>query len=162
MGRWKTRAVTLPESANPPKPLWRCPACRRRFANRNQSHSCGTYDLEAHFHGKPAMIHQLYDQFVAQVRLCGPVTILPEKTRITFQVRMSFVALQVQRSKIIGHLVLAERHDRPCFVRIDSISPSNQVHHFTLARPEDLTEELCGFIQRAYRVGQQKHLKNRP
>ena len=162
MGRWKTRAVTLPESANPPKPLWRCPACRRRFANRNQSHSCGTYDLEAHFQGKPAETRLLYDQFVAQVRRCGPVTILPEKTRIAFQVRMSFAAVQVQRSKITGHLVLAERCQRPCFVRVDFISRSNHVHHFTIAKSEDLNEELCGFIKEAYRVGQQRHLKSHP
>jgi hypothetical protein len=148
------------EKPNPQEPMRRCPVCRRQFANRNQSHSCGRYHLEAHFHGKPAMIRQLYDQFVAQVRLCGPVTILPEKTRIAFQVRMSFAALQVQRSKIVGHL--AERHERPCFVRVDYISRSNHVHHFKIEKPEDLNEELCGFIEQAYRVGQQKHLKHHP
>jgi hypothetical protein len=71
------------------------------------------------------VIRQLYRLFVTQVRRCGPVTILPEKTRIAFQVRMSFAALQAQRSKVIGHLVLAHRHERPCFVRIDSISRHN-------------------------------------
>jgi len=132
--------------------MWRCPVCRRQFANRNQSH----------FRGKPAQIRQLYEQFVAQVRLCGPVTILPEKTRIAFQVRMSFAAVQIQRSKITGHLVLAYRQERPCFVCIDSISRGNHVHHFRIAKPEDLIEELCGFIGQAYRVGEQKHLKNHP
>ena len=155
-------AVGRNEKSSPRKPMWRCPACRRRFANRNQSHSCGTYDLEDHFQGKPAETRLLYDQFVAQVRRCGAVTILPEKTRIAFQVRMSFAAVQVQRSKITGHLVLAERCQRPCFVRVDFISRSNHVHHFTIAKSEDLNEELCGFIRQAYRVGQQTHLKHRP
>jgi len=140
--------------------MWHCPLCRRQFANRNQSHSCGRYNLEAHFRDKSAETRQLYEKFVAQVRLSGPVTILPEKTRIAFQVRMSFAAVQVQRSKITGHLVMAQRHERPCFVRIDSISRGNHVHHFRIAKPEDLTEELCGFIEEAYRVGQQKHLKH--
>ncbi len=142
--------------------MWRCPRCERQFANRNQSHSCGKYDLESHFQGKPAEMRQLYDRFVSKVRLCGPVTILPEKTRIAFQVRMSFAVLQVRSAKITGHLVLARRHERPCFVRIDSISPGNHVHHFKIERLEDLDAQLCGFIRQAYSVGQQSHLKRRP
>ncbi len=145
---------------NPHKPMWRCPGCGRQFANRNQAHSCGRYDLESHVRGKPAEIRQLYEKFVSQVRLCGPVTILPEKTRIAFQVRMSFAAVQVQHGRIVGHLVLPRRHERRCFMRIDSISRSNHVHHFRIEKPEDLDEELRGFIERAYRVGQQKHLQN--
>jgi hypothetical protein len=99
---------------------------------------------------------------LAQFRQCGPVIILPEKTRIAFQVRMSFAAIQVQSSKIIGHLVLAHRHERTCFHRIDSISRHNHVHHFKLEGREDLNEELRHFIAKAYAVGQQKHLKNHP
>lgn len=38
---------------SPESPLWQCPKCARRFANRNQSHACGRYDLESHFRGKP-------------------------------------------------------------------------------------------------------------
>jgi hypothetical protein len=140
-------------------PMWRCPVCRRHFANRNQSHSCGRYKLRSHFQGKPPAIRRLYNLFVTQVRHFGPVIILPEKTRIAFQVRMSFAAIQVQASKIIGHLVLAHRHDRPIFHRIDSISRQNHVHHFRLKRPEDLNEELRGFIAEAYAVGQQRHLR---
>jgi len=45
-------------------------------------------DLKSHMRGKPDALRQLYDQFISQVRLCGPVRILPEKTRIAFQVRM--------------------------------------------------------------------------
>lgn len=33
-------------------PLWQCPKCKREFANRHQSHSCGSHDLEHHFAGK--------------------------------------------------------------------------------------------------------------
>ncbi|MGH7968201.1 MAG: DUF5655 domain-containing protein [Limisphaerales bacterium] len=99
---------------------------------------------------------------VAQIRRSGPVRILPEKTRIAFQVRMSFAAIQVQSSKIVGHLVLAHRHEHQCFHRIDLISRHNHVHHFKLQKPQDLTEALCQFIEMAYAVGQQKHLRNRP
>jgi hypothetical protein len=70
--------------------LWRCRACGREFANQNQSHACGRYKLADHFRGKPPEIRTLYNQAVAALRAIGPVRILPEKTRIAFQVRMSF------------------------------------------------------------------------
>lgn len=144
------------------KPLRQCPICRRRLANRNQSHACGKYDLKSHFEGKPFVVRQLYKLLVRQIRQSGPVTVLPEKTRIAFQVRMSFAAIQVQSSRIIGHLVLAHRHERPCFYRIDAISRHNHVHHFRLEKTQDLDKELCRFIELAYAVGQQKHLRNHP
>jgi len=140
--------------------MWRCPICWRRFANRNQSHACGRYRLVSHFKGKSPANRQLYKLLVTQMRRSGPIIVLPEKSRIAFQVRMSFAAIQVQSSRIIGHLVLAHRHERPCFHRIDSISRHNHVHHFRLETPRDLTEELCQFIEQAYAVGQQKHLKH--
>jgi hypothetical protein len=34
------------------KPMWRCPICQWQFANRNQSHACGRYDLQSHIQGK--------------------------------------------------------------------------------------------------------------
>jgi len=139
-------------------PMWRCPVCQRRFANRNQSHFCGRHDLKSHFQGKPLAVRQLYRLLLDRIRQCGPVTVLAEKTRIAFQVRMSFAAIQVQSSRIIGHLVLARRYERPCFYRIDSISLQNHAHHFRLEKPQDLDEELCRFIEKAYAVGQQKHL----
>ena len=69
----------------PRRPLWQCPKCRRRFANRNQSHACGRCDLEHHFSRKPPQIRALFDDIVAAIRRIGPVRILPEKTRIAFQ-----------------------------------------------------------------------------
>jgi len=75
---------------------------------------------------------------------------------------MSFAAIQIQSSKIVGHLVLAQRHERPIFHRIDSISRHNHVHHFKLEKPQDLNEEFCQLITKAYAVGQQKHLSNHP
>ena len=142
-------------------PMWRCPVCKRQFANRNQSHSCARHNLRPHFAGKPPCIRQLYQLFLAEIRRCGPVIVLPEKTRIAFQVRMSFAAIQVQRSKIIGHLVLARRYEQPCFHRIESFSRQNHTHNFRLTKPEDLNE-LRPFIVKAYAVGQQKHLSNHP
>jgi hypothetical protein len=142
--------------------MWRCPVCSRQFANSNQSHSCGRHKLKTHFEGRTPEVRALYWQFVALVRRCGPCLILPEKTRIAFQVRMSFAAVSLRRKHIVGHLVLASRQPRPCFHSIDTISRRNHVHHFVLRCPEDLTGEFADLIGNAYAVGEQKHLRKQP
>jgi hypothetical protein len=140
--------------------LWRCPACGRGFANRNQSHACGRHSLERHFDGKPPLVRTIYDAFLALLEDLGPVTVLPEKTRIAFQTRMSFAQLTVRRSWVLGHLVLARRAEDPLFTKVETFSPRNHAHHFRLDDPGDV-EQLRAFVKEAYAVGRQEHLARR-
>jgi hypothetical protein len=140
-------------------PLWRCPKCHRVFANRNQSHSCGRLDLAHHFIGKPPEIRRLYDAVVKCVKGLGPVRILPEKTRIAFQVRMSFAQVTPRQKWLDGHVVLARRLEHPRFRSIQTISPRNHVHFFRLTTVDDVDEEFSRWLAEAYAVGEQRHLK---
>ncbi len=90
---------------------------------------------------------------------CGPVTVLPEKTRIAFQVRMSFAQVSPRRRWLDGHVVLARRLPHPRFRRIETISPRNHVHHFRLASASDVDRVFLGRIREAYSVGAQEHLR---
>jgi hypothetical protein len=137
--------------------LWECPRCGRGFANRNQSHACGTWTLDRHFDGRPTHVRALYERFLALVERSGPVRVLPEKTRIAFQVRMSFAQLTVRRHWVLGHLVLARRVEDARFHKVESFSPRNHAHHFRLDEAEDV-DRLAPFVAEAYAVGCQAHL----
>ena len=139
------------------KPLWVCPDCGRGFANRNQSHACGRHSLESHFEGKPPRVRAIYDAFTAMIESFGPVTVLPEKTRIAFQVRMSFAQLTVRRHWVLGHFVLARRAEDSLFTKIETISPRNHVHHFRLDDPREV-EGLRDYAAETHAVGRQEHL----
>jgi hypothetical protein len=141
----------------PTAPLWTCGQCGRAFANRNQSHACARWTLDPHFAGKPASVHAIYESFLAMLERCGPVTVLPEKTRIAFQVRMSFAQLTVRRHWVLGHLVLARRVEDPLFTKVESSSPRNHAHHFRLDAAEQ-AEALEPYAREAYAVGCQEHL----
>ena len=142
--------------------LWICPACRRKFANRNQSHACGRHTLDHHFDGKAQQIRDLFDAFVKAVNGVGPSIVLPQKTRIAFQVRMSFAQLTPKVEWIDGHLVLAEPRTSAVFRRVYTVSARNHVHEFRLRTPADLTPEFLALLREAYAVGQQKHLATAP
>ena len=139
-------------------PLWRCPDCRRAFANRNQSHACGRYTLESHFAGKPKIVRSIFDKLLAIAKKNGPVIVLPEKTRIAFQVRMSFAAFVVRQNWVDGHVVLARRFEHPRFRRIETFSPRNHLHAFRFETVDEIDDEVAGWFAEAYRVGEQRHL----
>jgi len=143
------------------RPLWRCARCHRQFANRNQTHTCAPLrTVDDHFVDKPAM-RAVFEHFVRAVEAIGPVHVLPEKTRIAFQTRMSFAQITPRRRWLDGHLVLARRLDSPRFRRIDTISPRSHVHFFRLGSSEQLDAEFRAWLAEAYAVGQQEHLERK-
>jgi hypothetical protein len=154
-------AMNVTSDRNRRRPLWRCGGCGRRFANRNQRHSCLVWRLEWHFVGRSAEVRAIFNAFLAELRSLGPVTVLPERTRIAFQTRMSFAQLTLRRKWVTGHLVLARRAGSPQFTKIETISPRNHVHHFRLNVLSALGPELRGHMAEAYRVGNQEHLRSR-
>ncbi|HEX4641159.1 MAG TPA: DUF5655 domain-containing protein [Chthoniobacterales bacterium] len=138
--------------------MWRCPDCRRQFANRNQSHACGRHTLASHFAGKPKTVRPVFDKLLAIAKQNGPVTVLPEKTRIAFQVRMSFAAFVVRQNWVDGHVVLARRLENPRFRRIETFSPRNHLHAFRFTTVDEIDDEVAAWFAEAYRVGEQRHL----
>jgi hypothetical protein len=104
------------------------------------------------------VVRRIYDRFLKAIRTNGPVKVLPQKTRIAFQVRMSFAQLTPRRAWVDGHLVLARRVRDPLFRSSQTFSPRNHLHTFRLSAPEDVTRELEKFIAEAYAVGRQDHL----
>jgi hypothetical protein len=141
--------------------LWRCSKCGREFANRNQTHRCaGLHSLEHHFERRPPEIRQMFDRVRAMVESIGPVRVLPEKTRIAFQVRMSFAQLTPRNKWLDGHVVLARRLESPRFRKIETFSPRNHLHAFRISSVDEIDDELRAWLTEAYAVGNQDHLKS--
>jgi hypothetical protein len=154
----KPRSKTSRGGAHDPPAMWRCPDCGRHFANRNQSHACGRFTLASHFDGKPPSVRAIFEKVLRSARKNGPIIVLPEKTRIAFQVRMSFAAFVIRKNWVDGHVVLARRFENPRFRRIETFSPRNHLHAFRFESVNEMDEEVEAWFAEAYRVGQQRHL----
>jgi hypothetical protein len=98
-------------------------------------------------------------RFARKAGTCGPVTVVPEKTRIAFQVRMSFAAVMLKKRRLDGHVVLARRLEDPRFRAIQTISPGNHVHQFRIETPDQLDDRVREWLCEAYAVGEQRHLR---
>jgi hypothetical protein len=138
--------------------LWQCPECEERFTTRNQWHSCGSFQLDDLFARCDPKVRRLFDELVKIVQECGPVTVIPQKTRIAFQARMRFAAVTPQRMSLRGHLVLAQPYASPCFEKVESISPRNHLHVFRIESDSDLANDFGHWVREAYKVGCQEHL----
>ena len=140
--------------------MWRCPKCSRQFADRNQEHSCGKYTVEDFLIGKGQEAESLYRAFEKLVLGLGPVLLAPVKTRVGFQARMIFAAVnKLSRDKLQAHVVLARRLESSRFTKIETISARNHVHHFLIETVDQLDDEVLAWLQEAYRVGLQQHLR---
>jgi hypothetical protein len=141
------------------KSLWKCPRCGREFANTNQTHSCGKYTVDDFLSGKDAASIALYRRFEALVRECGPVLLAPAKTRVGFQVRMIFAAVnKLSNGTLDAHVILMRRLENPRFRRIESLYERSHVHHFRVESVDELDDEVLDWLREAYKVGTQEHL----
>ena len=141
------------------RPLWTCPKCSRQFINTNMPHSCGRYSVKRFLVGKSPHAISLYERFSELVSKCGPVQIAPAKTRVGFQVRMIFAAVNKLSDRgLEAHVVLTRRLQGSRFTRIETMSPKCYVHHFRIESLSELDEELKSWLEEAYQVGTQKHL----
>jgi len=125
-------------------------------------HSCGRYSVKDFLVGKSRQSVALYEYFSALVSECGEVKIAPAKTRIGFQVRMIFAAVNKLSDRgLEAHVVLSRRLDSPRFRRIETMTPKCYVHHFQIESLREMDEEVRSWLCEAYQVGTQKHLSRR-
>jgi hypothetical protein len=57
--------------------MWTCPECGRRFAIRNQAHTCAALGgLDQHFARASPQVRATFDAVLAAVSALGPVEVL--------------------------------------------------------------------------------------
>jgi hypothetical protein len=139
-------------------PLWTCPRCGHQFVTRNLWHACVTYTLDHHFGDKDPHIRRLYDRFLRLIRANGPVTVIPQKTRIALMTRVRFAAAMPKRRWLDAHLWLTRRAAHPCLRRIDAVGPRALIHHFRFTSLDEFDAPLADLVREAYAVGGQEHL----
>lgn len=139
------------------KPLWRCPKCGERFVTANLWHSCGKHTLDALFARSEPNVVAVFEKLARMIEACGPVRIIPQKTRVTFQVRIRFTSCYPRKSHLLCGLVLRREITSPRFARIEKYGPHFVVHYLKVDSPTQLNTEVQDWLQESYRVGAQDY-----
>ncbi len=141
--------------------MWTCPACKHKFYNKNQSHSCGEYSVDGFLEGKSEKATQLFHHFITEYKTIGNFELHPVKTRVALLTLMRFASINKMGPDYLdGHLVLVEEMKDPAiFYRIDNLNNRFFVHHFRVYKAEDISNTFKKYMAMAYRVGQREHVK---
>jgi len=121
-------------------------------------HSCGRFSLAVHFRGKDRVVRQVFNRLRALLRECGPVEVIPQKTRIVFLARMRFASVMPRTRWLDGGLILARKVTDPRFHRIETYGPYSYVHRFRLRDLAELDRAFEALVREAYVRARQEHL----
>jgi Domain of unknown function (DUF5655) len=138
--------------------LWACPVCGKRFVTRNMSHSCGPHTVEQFMEGKGPLAWAYWDRLQEVVAACGPYSIVANKTRLEFMVRVRFAGMDAVSDRGMSFSFwLKERIDSPRFRKVVLYGRTDWVHHVRISSLDDLDDEVQGWLCRSYQVGCQLH-----
>ncbi len=137
--------------------LWVCPSCRKRFVTRNMWHSCGNHTVEAFLEGKSDVARAYWDRLCELVGNCGPYSIVANKTRLAFMVRVRFAGMSAVSDRGMSFAFwLKRRIDSPRFRKIEHYGGSDWGYHVRVASLDHLDDEVQEWLCMAYEVGCQR------
>ena len=146
----------------PLPPLWKCPKCGAKFVSANLWHSCGRHRVKDLFARSDPHVFALYQRFKRIVEACGPVVMIPQKTRLVFMVRMRFAGFTVRKSSLRVGLILERRlPPDPRLEKVETFGPRSHGHYFRIERAAQLDATMRAWIREAYDCGTQKNFERR-
>jgi hypothetical protein len=140
-------------------PLWKCPKCGARFITKNIWHACGKFTLQELFARSEPHVIKLFNKFAEMIRACGPVTMIPQKTRVVFQVRVRFAGCYPRKSHLLCGLALPRVDNDSRFFKTEKFAPHFIIHSFRVYCDADLDDKVQQWMCESYKVGGQEHLK---
>jgi hypothetical protein len=114
-------------------------------------HSCGQYVLEALFSRSEPQVLELCQRLIALVQeVCGPVTVIPQRTRVAIQARVRFMACYPRKTHLPCHFWFKRRIEHPRFVKIEELGLRAVLHYVRIESEQDLDETFAGWVREAY------------
>jgi hypothetical protein len=143
------------------KEMWTCPDCGHRFVTKNMWHSCSNYTLEHHFAGCQPNVREIFDRYVEVIEACGPVEVIPQKTRIAIQADVRCAGAVIRKKGLLAKLWLTRRVAHPTLQRVEKYGPRSYGHQFRLDSVDDIDSTFRGLVGESYSVGLREHLRGR-
>lgn len=108
--------------------------------------------LHAFIAGKSAQTLALLEHFIAQYEKLGKIHLYPTKSMIGIGINDTRVAWVTQLGKNFVHIVFPFEKAYPdnlCFQKIAQVPGDHRQfnHHFRMYLPEDINEEVQGFMR---------------
>ncbi len=129
---------------------WICPRCKRSFRHPNQSHSCALVPLEKHFINKPEALKAAFTKLMAMVYDLGPVQVNALNGAITLAGKSTFLAFKTRKEYAEIEILSDVELDEFPIYKTFRVSKSRVALFIRIQGPDEIDDQLSGWIQRAY------------
>lgn len=132
-------------------PAWRCPECDRQFSRSNQGHECApAMSIEEYFSTGPAHERPIFEAVMASLEGIGPIHVEPVSVGIFLKRARSFAQLRTMQRWTALSFSLDRAVTHPTITR-KVVAYHGRYHHVAnVASPDDLDDELIGWLAEAY------------
>lgn len=130
--------------------LWTCLECGRRFAKRNQWHSCRPQSVAQHFRDREPGLRETFDTLVARLREHGPVRIDAVASGINLASKHHFGGVSVRRDYLRVGFLAKDAISPARIVRTQRLGPNRVGHSVVLRGPADVDDQLIAWLNAAY------------
>ena len=132
--------------------LWTCPRCGRRFAKRNQWHSCKARSTRVHLAGATPAVRALYRKLVAAMKGFGPLRIDAVQSGINLISTHHFGGVRVLADSLRLGFLADHRIEHPRVVHHEVVGPRRVGHRVLLRTAKDVDARLLGWLKEAYEL----------
>jgi hypothetical protein len=112
------------------------------------------YHLSDFLSGKSQHTLALFNHFISSFNTIGNVDVVPLKSMIAVDNGTKRIAYITQFGKNFIHVVFPFKQEYPdnlCFQKIAQVPGQQQFnHHFRMLNPDDVNDEVMGFMKLAY------------
>ena len=91
----------------------------------------------------------------------GPIPVVAQKTRIVLAAPMRFLAVEVRRDRLVGHVLSDRAVEHPLVTEIvtNAYGSGLFLHRISIRSPDELDEAFARFVREAAaRVGRRERL----
>jgi len=106
-------------------------------------------------------VREIFDRYLEVIEECGPVTVIPQKTRIAIQAKVRFAGCVVRKKWLLANLWLTLRAEHPRLRRVEKYGPGSFGHQFRLDSPADIDGQFRKLVRESYSVGLREHLQTK-
>jgi Domain of unknown function (DUF5655) len=130
---------------------WTCAECGRRFARRNQSHTCAPgMSREAYFAAGSDSERAIFEAVEHHVTALGPVHIEYVSVGIFLKRARTFAELRPMRGRTRLSVLLPRRVSHPRVVRIDRGRGERTAHFVDLYDAAEVDDQIRDWLTEAY------------
>lgn len=131
---------------------WTCLNCNRTFKNTGQWHSCVVKSLDEHFINKEPRVKVTYERLESTLKTFGDFQISPVINAILFSSESTFLAVKPKSKWLDLEFVLDYQADEFPIHKMVQVSKTRYAHFVRIQNPEEVDEQLIGWIKKAYEL----------